>query len=168
MDLALSRQSRFECLDPRRSHVASRFRQPWGRVWLRVMARCMELLSSLQPRDLNYSTVTERLAVGGSFRTEQIPRLKARGVTAVVDCRDEALDPVTDLTSAGLEFLHLPARDRTALSYAQLREGVRWVLDRCDAGGGVFMHCEHGVGRGPLLAAAVLVACGHSAPEALH
>ena len=29
------------------------------------------------------------------------------------------------------------------------------------------MHCEHGVGRGPLMACAVLVAQGHSAPEAL-
>ena len=29
------------------------------------------------------------------------------------------------------------------------------------------MHCEHGVGRGPLMACAVLVAQGYSAPEAL-
>ncbi|MCA1647623.1 MAG: phosphatase, partial [Chloroflexi bacterium] len=30
-----------------------------------------------------------------------------------------------------------------------------------------FLHCEHGVGRGPLMACAVLVAQGCSAPEAL-
>lgn len=39
--------------------------------------------------------------------------------------------------------------------------------EELDRGGRVFAHCEHGVGRGPLMVTAVLVAEGMSAPEAL-
>ena len=48
-----------------------------------------------------------------------------------------------------------------------MEEGVDWALDRLTNGGRAFLHCEHGVGRGPLMACAVLVGQGHSAPEAL-
>ena len=41
------------------------------------------------------------------------------------------------------------------------------MLDHLANGGRAFLHCEHGVGRGPLMACAVLVAQGHTAPEAL-
>ena len=48
-----------------------------------------------------------------------------------------------------------------------MRDGVDWVLDHLGNGGRAFLHCEHGVGRGPLMACAVLVAQGYTAPEAL-
>ena len=138
--------------------------EPLPRIGLRIVARVMEWLSDLQPKQLNYSQVTPQLAVGGAFRPSQVKLLKARGVTAVVDCRQEALDDQRALAEAGLEFLHLPTPDRYGFSFEQLREGVEWVMSRQ---GTTFLHCEHGVGRGPLMTCAVLVAQGHSAPEAL-
>jgi protein-tyrosine phosphatase len=137
-------------------------------LWLRVLARLMEWLTDLQPKQLNYSDVTPRLAVGGAFRKRQIKRLRSRGVTAVVDCRREASDDPDALAAAGIDFLHLPTLDRHGFSYEQMRDGVEWVLERVGADHGkAFLHCEHGVGRGPLMACAVLVAQGHTAPEAL-
>ena len=152
-----------------REAIAASFRWPLGRLWLRVLARLMEWLTDVQPKQLNYSEVTPQLAVGGAFRRRQIARLRARGVTAVVDCRLEAADDPSALAEAGIELLHLPTADRYGFPYAQMRDGVNWVLARTSfaAGGKAFVHCEHGVGRGPLMAAAVLVGQGHSAPEAL-
>jgi hypothetical protein len=150
-----------------RAEIVATFRQPLGRIWLRVLARLMEWLSDLQPKQLNYSDVTPQLAVGGAFRNGQIKRLKERGVTAVVDCRQEARDDSVALDRAGVQFLHLPTPDRHGFTYAQLHQGVDWVLDHVADGGRAFLHCEHGVGRGPLMACAVLVAQGYSAPEAL-
>jgi hypothetical protein len=150
-----------------RDEIASTFRWPLGRIWLRVLARLMEWLTDVQPKQLNYSDITPQLAVGGAFRRRQIKNLKHRGVTAVVDCRLEASDDSVALQSAGIDFLHLPTLDRHGFTYAQLHEGVDWVLGHVDQGGRAFLHCEHGVGRGPLMACAVLVAQGHSAPEAL-
>jgi protein-tyrosine phosphatase len=128
----------------------------------------MEWLTDLQPKQLNYSEVTPQLAVGGAFRKRQIKRLKQRGVTAVVDCREEAQDDPAALSAAGIKFLHIPTADRHGFTYAQMHEGVDWVLDHLSNGGRAFLHCEHGVGRGPLMACAVLVAQGYPAPEALN
>ncbi len=150
-----------------REAMVDSFRRPGGRLWLRVVARLMEWLTDIQPRQLNYSDVTPRLAVGGAFRTRDIRHLKQRGVTAVVDCRLEAHDDAQALAAAGIQFLHLPTLDRHGFAHSQLREGVEWVLEQISHGGRALMHCEHGVGRGPLLACAVLVAQGWSAPEAL-
>ena len=150
-----------------REDIRKAFRWPLGRIWLRVLARLMEWLTDVQPKQLNYSDVTPQLAVGGAFRTRQIKRLKHRGVTAVVDCRSEAEDNPEALASAGIQFLHLPTPDRHGFTYAQLHEGVDWVLEHVSEGGRAFLHCEHGVGRGPLMTCAVLVAQGYSAPEAL-
>jgi protein-tyrosine phosphatase len=150
-----------------REAIVQTFRWPLGRIWLRILARLMEWLTDIQPKQLNYTDITPQLAVGGSFRNRQIKRLKQRGVTAVVDCRLEAEDDPEALKLAGIQFLHLPTLDRHGFTFEQLHEGVDWVLDHIADGGRAFMHCEHGVGRGPLMACAVLVGQGYSAPEAL-
>jgi|SRR5712691_7393286 len=150
-----------------REAITKAFRWPLGRLWLRVLARLMEWLTDLQPKQLNYSEVTPQLSVGGAFRTRQIKRLRQRGVTAVIDCRLEAQDNPQALAAAGIQFLHVPTLDRHGFTYAQLHEGVDWVLEHVTDGGRAFLHCEHGVGRGPLMTCAVLVAQGYSAPEAL-
>ncbi|GAC1321569.1 MAG: hypothetical protein NVSMB2_18390 [Chloroflexota bacterium] len=127
----------------------------------------MEWLTDVQPTQLNYSDVTDNLAVGGAFRSGQIRHLQQRGVTAVVDCRSEDSDDAAALEAAGISFLHVPTADRYGFTYAQMSGAVDWILEHLQMGGRAFMHCEHGVGRGPLMACAVLVGQGHSAPEAL-
>lgn len=111
--------------------------------------------------------MTPQLAVGGAFRRRQIKRLKHRGVTAVVDCRLEAQDDAKALESAGIDFFHVPTPDRHGFTYPQMQAGVDWVLEHLAGGGRAFLHCEHGVGRGPLMTCAVLVAQGYSSPQAL-
>jgi protein tyrosine phosphatase (PTP) superfamily phosphohydrolase (DUF442 family) len=150
-----------------REQIVATFRKPLGRLGLRILARLMEWATDLQPKQLNYTDVTPQLAVGGAFKTRDIRHLEKRGVTAVVDCRQEARDNPDALRLAGIEFLHIPTPDRHGFTYDQLHQGVDWVLDHVGNGGRAFLHCEHGVGRGPLMACAVLVAQGHTAPEAL-
>ena len=65
-------------------------------------------------------------------------------------------------------FLHLPTPDHYALTNEQLYRGVDWVLDHVARGGRAYLHCEHGVGRGPLMGCAVLIAQGLTAADALH
>lgn len=150
-----------------RAAIEESYHRPLRRLWLRILARLMEWLTDLQPKQLNYTEVTPRLAVGGAFRKRQIKRLKQHGVTAVVDCRKEASDDAVALAAADIAFLHVPTVDRHGFTYAQMEQGVDWVLERIATDGKAFLHCEHGVGRGPLMTCAVLVAQGHSAPEAL-
>jgi protein-tyrosine phosphatase len=150
-----------------RAAIVEAYHRPLGRLWLRILARLMEWLTDLQPKQLNYSDITPQLAVGGAFKKRQIRRLKQRGITAVVDCRLEAEDDAEALCQAGIDFLHVPTLDRHAFSFEQMQRGVDWVLDHLASGGHAFLHCEHGVGRGPLMTCAVLVAQGYGAPQAL-
>ena len=45
-------------------------------------------------------------------------------------------------------------------------KGVEWAVPRLKAGGRLYTHCEHGVGRGPLMGLAVMVAQGAEATAA--
>lgn len=119
------------------------------------------------PTRLNLSWVTDHLAVGGAFRTGDIPRLKRLGITGVVDCREEACDDEEALGKHGIALLRLPAPDTHELSQDMLDAGVLWVAERLGRGEKVYVHCLHGVGRGPLLGCCVLMESGHTAADAL-
>lgn len=133
-----------------------------GRAW-RGMAYFLELW----PLRLNVSWITSCLAVGGSFRPRDVHRLASLGITAVADLRAEDKDDHEELAHHSIAFLHLPAEDATALSPAQMMQGVQWIQRQQSKGGKVLIHCQHGVGRGPLLGCAALVAQGYSAGDAV-
>jgi protein tyrosine phosphatase (PTP) superfamily phosphohydrolase (DUF442 family) len=140
---------------------------PFGRLWLRAVARVLELASDLLSTRLNFTWVTPDLAVGGAPKRRDYRRLAAAGIKAVVDCREEASDDPEALDRLGIRLLRLPTEDRYGLSQEHLEEGAAWALDRMVDGGKVLVHCQHGVGRAPLLGGAILVKQGLSAPEAL-
>ena len=138
-----------------------------GKLWLRGVARILEYSTRLHRQSLNLSRITDQLVVGGSVPPRAYHRLKAMGVTAVIDLREEAKDDEAALNRLGIELLYLPATDRYAASQDQLRRGVEWAMEQLNQGGQVYAHCKHGVGRGPLMGLAILVAQGETASSAL-
>ncbi len=138
-----------------------------GKYWLRGIARILEYSTRLHRQSLNLTRITDQLVVGGSIPPRAYPRLKAMGITAVIDLREEAKDDEEALKRLGIELLYLPATDRFAASQDQMRRGVEWALERINAGGQVYAHCKHGVGRGPLMGLAILVAQGQTTSSAL-
>ena len=138
-----------------------------GKLWLRGIARILEYSTRLHRQSLNLSRITDQLVVGGGIPPRAYPRLKAMGVTAVIDLREEAKDDEEALRRLGIELLYLPATDRFAASQDQIRQGVEWAMERINAGGQVYAHCKHGVGRGPLMGLAILVAQGQTTSSAL-
>lgn len=133
---------------------------------LRSVARGVEWTTKLPGRGLNVSRVNEWLLVGGSVPRASYTKLAAEGVTAVIDLRAERRDDEAALAALGIELLHLPAPDRYPPSVEQLMRGVEWALPRLAAGGTLYTHCEHGVGRGPMMGLAVMVARGWDVAEA--
>jgi protein tyrosine phosphatase (PTP) superfamily phosphohydrolase (DUF442 family) len=133
---------------------------------LRSVARVIEWTTKLPGRGMNVSQVNDWLWVGGSVPRAQYRELAARGITAVIDMRAERSDDAAALGALGIELLHLPVTDRYPPSVEQLMRGVEWALPRLKAGGRLYAHCEHGVGRGPLMGLAVMVAQGAEATEA--
>ena len=133
---------------------------------LRSLARVMEWTAPLRAHPLNVTRVNEQLLVGGHVPVAAYARLQAMGITHVIDVREERCDDREALAAHGIELLHLPAPDRHALSVDALWQGVHWALPRLANGGQLFCHCEHGVGRGPSMALAILVAQGWDATDA--
>jgi hypothetical protein len=116
----------------------------------------------------DFHWLTENLSVGGCFPIERAAELAdVHGVSAVVDLRQEDCDDAERLRVRGIDFLHLPAPDMDALWIDGLDCGVAFVRDRLDEGGKVLIHCQHGIGRSPLLALCVLVDDGWAPLDAL-
>jgi protein-tyrosine phosphatase len=119
------------------------------------------------PDQLNLSWITLSLAVGGRIHPEDIVRLAKAGVTSVVDTRAEDRDDEGALAEHGINWLYLPTPDTHPLEVEDLVRGATWINEQIGAGRRVLVHCEHGVGRSVLLAAASLVAAGMGAHEAI-
>ena len=112
--------------------------------------------------------LTDRLAVGGCFPMDRAMHLaEAHGIRAIVDLRGEERDDQQSLTAAGIDFLHLPTPDLEPATPAMLDAGVAFVRKHLDRGEKVLIHCQHGIGRSPLLALCVLVDLGWEPLDAL-
>jgi protein tyrosine phosphatase (PTP) superfamily phosphohydrolase (DUF442 family) len=114
---------------------------------------------------LIYSRITPHLHVGGQYTAAGWRRLQKRGVTAVVNMRDEFDDAEAGV--APERYLFLPTVDDTPPTIAQLCQGVRFIQREIEAGGQVYVHCMLGVGRSVTMVAAYLVATGMTPAAAL-
>lgn len=146
------------------------------RGWTRIAARLFpeesrqthiaERIGLPLPDSLNLSWITPDLAVGGRIHTSDLMRLQQEGVTRVVDVRSEHQDDEAALQQYHMELLYLPTPDTYPLSLADLARGAEWINAQRATGQRVLVHCEHGVGRSVLLAAAALVDEGYTARDA--
>jgi protein tyrosine phosphatase (PTP) superfamily phosphohydrolase (DUF442 family) len=148
------------------------------RVWTRIAAHLLpegSRRASLAlaigiplPDQLNMTWITPHLAVGGRVHAQDLHRLADSGVTGVVDTRSEDQDEEASLAAHGIALLHLPTKDTRPLALGDMERGATWINERIGEGRRVLVHCEHGVGRSVLLAAAALVASGLGAHEAIN
>jgi len=114
------------------------------------------------------SWLMEQLAVGGCFPMERAVELATdHGIRGVIDLRQEDQDDDELLSRAGIRFLHLPTPDLHPAGVEMLDRGVAFAREHMARGEGVLIHCQHGIGRSPLLALCVMVDQGLEPIEAL-
>lgn len=114
---------------------------------------------------LRYGMVTPQLCVGAQFNARGKRVLEQQGFNACVNMRIEKDDAALGLALE--RYLHLPTVDDEAPSMEHLERGAVFIRDVIAGQGKVYIHCGAGVGRAPTMAAAYLVAEGHSLREAL-
>ena len=110
------------------------------------------------------SEIIPGLHLGGQYRRHGWPRLRARGITAVVNLRVEWDDLALGL--APERYLYLPTEDDAAPSLAYLQQGSEFIAEELGRGGAVYVHCGSGIGRAATMAAAYLVHAGRTPEEA--
>lgn len=117
---------------------------------------------------MDISSITPYLYVGAQPEADQAPDLCALNIGLVISMRAETR-PHAAFNTAPLRSLWLRTYDVFFLpiSVGTLREGVRAALAVIEQGQAVLVHCHRGRHRSVALAAAILIAHGHRAPEAM-
>lgn len=95
---------------------------------------------------------------------EELDGLRGLGVAGVVSLTEDVPE---GLPAPELRHLHLPVRDFTPPTLAQLAEAVTFIDDVLRAGGAVAVHCGAGLGRTGTVCAAWLVRRGWKADDAV-
>lgn len=107
---------------------------------------------------LNRSQITAHLFLGSQYNLLGLKKLKALGVTAIVNMRTH--NDYSDAEHEGIKYLHLPTVDNTPPPLDVLLKGADFIDDEIKNNGIVYVHCRQGLGRGPTMAIAYLIKTG--------
>lgn len=107
---------------------------------------------------LNRSQITPNLFLGSQYNLLGLKKLKALGVTAIVNMRMHA--DYDDAAHEGIKYLHLPTVDNTPPPLEVLLKGAAFIDNEIKNNGKVYVHCRQGLGRGPTMAMAYLIKTG--------
>ena len=117
---------------------------------------------------MDLSAITDTLFIGTTPEPDDYGTLRDLGVQLVINMRAEQI-PHRDPHDPPLPILWLPTYDLPLLPIPirALRRGVTAALETIARGGKVYAHCAAGVHRSVVMAAAILIAQGCSADEAM-
>jgi protein-tyrosine phosphatase len=123
--------------------------------------------------------VTESLAVatrprGGDWVAADLDHLRTSGVDVLVSClttdeeRELDLGDEQSLTeAAGLQFVRTTIDDMSVPAAGSVEEAIEELGAAIRDGRRVAVHCRMGLGRSPMIAAAVLIADGTHPDDAI-
>ena len=99
------------------------------------------------------------LYIGPALPDDGLAALPARGVTHVLDLRDEASDDPALLERLGLRWQRVPMVDREPPGEGQLEAIVEWLDGEADDASeqAVYVHCHAGISRTATVAIALLM-----------
>ena len=116
--------------------------------------------------------INDRIAVatrprGGDWLRDDLADVQRNGVRTVVSCLTRAEAAELELTaesetarSLGLEFVQIPITDFGIPEPGVVEDGLSRITTSGVSIGKVVIHCRQGLGRSPLVAAAMLVRGG--------
>lgn len=107
---------------------------------------------------LKRSQITASLFLGSQYNLIGLRKLKALGVTAIINMRMHSV--YSEARYEGFRYLHLPTPDNTAPSMDALIKGADFTDAEIKNGGKVYIHCRQGLGRGPTMTIAYLMKTG--------
>jgi len=116
---------------------------------------------------IEISWVTEQLCVGKAPQDDDFLYLKRAGIKGIVDVRSEYCDNKELIERLGMEFLHLEIDDAYIPKKDDLDKLFEFVIPLLDKKEKIFVHCQNGVGRSPLICVAIMVKLGKEIPDAV-
>jgi protein-tyrosine phosphatase len=113
---------------------------------------------------LKRSQITADLFLGSQYNLVGLQKLKAIGITAIVNMRVH--DTYEEAVYEGIKYLHLPTVDNTPPPLEVLIKGAEFIDNEIKNKGKVYVHCRQGLGRGPTMAMAYLEKLGMTYEDA--
>ncbi len=113
---------------------------------------------------LSRSRINAHLFLGSQYNLLGLKKLKALGVTAIVNMRMH--NDYSDAAHEGIKYMHLPTVDNTPPPLDILKKGADFIDNEIKNNGIVYVHCRQGLGRGPTMAMAYLIKTGMTYEEA--
>jgi protein tyrosine phosphatase (PTP) superfamily phosphohydrolase (DUF442 family) len=113
---------------------------------------------------LSRCQVTAHLFIGSQYNLLGLKKLKALGITAIVNMRVH--NTYNDAVHEGIKYLHLPTVDNTPPPLEILIKGADFIDEEIRNNGKVYVHCRQGLGRGPTMAMAYLIKLSMTYEEA--
>jgi len=102
--------------------------------------------------------ITADLFLGSQYNLLGLRKLKALGITAIINMRMHSV--YSEAQYEGFHYLHLPTPDNTPPPMKTLIKGADFADAEVEAGGKVYIHCRQGLGRGPTMTIAYLLKTG--------
>ncbi|WOV93499.1 MAG: dual specificity protein phosphatase family protein [Candidatus Nitrosoabyssus spongiisocia] len=100
------------------------------------------------------SFILPELAVGGVCK---IKYLHSCGIKSIVDMRLENTDDKYELEKYSMNYLNVKVLDRGIPTLEEAKDATTWIKKEINAKRNVFIHCNLGRGRGPLIAILYLI-----------
>lgn len=94
---------------------------------------------------------------GAPTKARDYEYLRAQGITAVIDIREERLDDVEYYKKHGIDFLKIRVLDIMVPSTEQMDDAMQFTRRNIESGGNVYIHCAKGRGRSGVLVMAYLM-----------
>ena len=110
------------------------------------------------------SNIQDKLMVGGHCN---IRSLSENGIESILDMREENEDNLGELKKFEIDYLRLKVKDRTAPSRNDVLKGIEWIGQKINEKKNIFVHCNLGRGRGPLMICLYLIYRGMPVEKAI-
>ena len=110
------------------------------------------------------SFLYDNLAIGGQCK---IRLLAENGFCSILDLREEDEDDKTQLNHYKINYLRIPIKDRNTPTTSQTELAINWIKQNTSNHEKIFIHCNLGRGRAPLLACLYLISNGLDPVESI-
>jgi len=128
-----------------------------------VGVRIRRLFLSVKKKP-DISFLESNLGIGGACNIEALAKT---GIQSILDLREETEDNPSDLKKYNINYQRIKIPDRSVPALSDAKNCIKWIKLNLDQGKNVFIHCNLGRGRAPLMGILYLISIGKDKDEAI-
>jgi atypical dual specificity phosphatase len=123
-------------------------------------------LSKLSPNRRWWDWVDDHVLLGALPMKHHVAKLKAEGISAVINTCREYPGPMQHYNDVGIEQLYLPTVDFTPPTLEHVQSGVAFIQRQIASGRKTYVHCKAGRGRSATIVMCYLISIGMKPDDA--